>query len=104
MTASNYITVSVPIPCGNDVTTYGNIITTVLNRGSYNNSQGSLCGSTLDTVNKRFNINQTGKYLFTLTLNNGDFIDIRAAQTSSSSSVSSYNLINGATITLKKIE
>ena len=165
MTSSSYTSHLAVLNSGvvSDKTTYGNIIQSMLSKTFYNNFQGSLCGTTLDTVNKRFTINESGRYLFTytggvvagggspgnlaftvfinnnqysyyvndttfatwcttatnsftnlssgtgtltyftLTLNPGDFIDIRAKQ-NIASSATVYYITNGTTITLEKIE
>jgi hypothetical protein len=53
---------------GTNITTYGNIIETIINRGSYLYNTGLKCGSVIDTSLNRFNITSTGLYKFTVSI------------------------------------
>ncbi len=70
MTDPSYTDVSgiLQMGVGADITTYGNILQTIINRGTYLSSTGLYSGSLIDTSLNRFNILSTGIYKFSVSL------------------------------------
>ncbi len=70
MTDPSYTDVSgiLQMGVGADITTYGNILQTIINRGTYIYTSGLYSGSIIDTSLNRFNILSTGLYKFSVSL------------------------------------